>query len=330
MANVLSQSEIDELLSALSSGADTAAPIEEEPESNVRDYNFRTANKFHKEQIRTLHLVFDNFARLLSTSLSGTLRTICEAEVLSVEEQTFGEYNNSLPAPVILAILNINPMTGGSLMEISPEIAYAMISHLFGGSGSPGGADSSKTFTEIELVIMERMVRKFTSIMVDSWEKILRVQCSLDRIETSGQFAQIVSTNETIAIITINLRIGTEQGLINICIPHLAIEPIAKQLNTKVMFSSASRVIQAQEDLIASRIMSTEVTLSAVLDKTPALVRDVSSLQIGDVIRIEHSVSNPVTVKVEHIPKFLGVVGTYVGKFAIQVVEIVKEESEDE
>ncbi len=124
MANVLSQSEIDELLSALSSGSDTIAPLEEEPESNVRDYNFKTANKFHKEQIRTLHIVFDNFARLLSTSLSGTLRTICEAEVLSVEEQTFGEYNNSLPSPVILAILNIHPMTGGSLMEISPEIAY--------------------------------------------------------------------------------------------------------------------------------------------------------------------------------------------------------------
>ncbi len=329
MANVLSQSEIDELLSALSSGADAAAPIEEEPESNVREYNFRTANKFHKEQIRTLHLVFDNFARLLSTSLSGTLRTICEAEVLSVEEQTFGEYNNSLPSPVILAILNINPMTGGSLMEISPEIAYAMVSHLFGGSGGAPG-DSGKTFTEIELVIMERMVRKFTSIMVDSWEKILRVQCTLDRIETSGQFAQIVSTNETIAIITINLRIGTEQGLINICIPHLAIEPIAKQLNTKVMFSGASRVIQAQEDLIAARIMNTEVKLSAVLDNTLASVGDISSLQIGDVIRIEHNVSNPVTVKVEHIPKFLGVVGTYSGKFAIQVVEIVKEDSEDE
>ena len=329
MANVLSQSEIDELLSALSSGADAAAPIEEEPESNVREYNFRTANKFHKEQIRTLHLVFDNFARLLSTSLSGTLRAVCEAEVLSVEEQTFGEYNNSLPSPVILAILNINPMTGGSLMEISPEIAYAMISHLFGGAAGSSG-DSSKTFTEIELVIMERMIRKFTGIMVDSWEKILRVQCTLDRIETSGQFAQIVSTNETIAIITINLRIGTEQGLINICIPHLAIEPIAKQLNTKVMFSSASRVIQAQEDLIASRIMNTEVTLTAVLDRTFASVGDVSSLQIGDVIKIEHNVKNPVTVRVEHIPKFLGVVGTHSGKFAVQVVEIVKEDSEDE
>ena len=329
MANVLSQSEIDELLSALSSGGDAAAPVEEEPESNVREYNFRTANKFHKEQIRSLHLVFDNFARLLSTSLSGTLRAICEAEVLSVEEQTFGEYNNSLPSPVILAILNINPMTGGSLMEISPEIAYAMISHLFGGSGGPS-VESSKSFTEIELVIMERMIRKFTGIMVDSWEKIQRVQCTLDRIETSGQFAQIVSTNETIAIITINLKIGSEQGLINICIPHLAIEPIAKQLNTKVMFSSASRVIQAQEDLIASRIKNTEVKLTAVLDKTFASVGDISSLQIGDVIRIEHNVNNPITVKVEHIPKFLGVVGTYSGKFAVQVVEIVKEDSEDE
>lgn len=328
MANVLSQSEIDDLLNALSSGADTAAAaVEEEPESNVKEYNFRTANKFPKEQIRTLHLVFENFARLLSTSLSGTLRTLCDAEVISVEEQTFGEYINSLPSPVILAILNIHPMTGNTLMEISPEVAYGMISRLFGGAGS---GDYSKAFTEIELVIMERMIRKFANIVVDSWEKIIKVQCTLDRIETSGQFAQIVSTNETIAIITINFRIGEDAGLINICIPHLSIEPISKQLNTKLMFSSANRVVESQEDVIAQRMMGTQVTLQAALSNTYASVRDILSLQVGDVIRIDHSVKEPLTVKVEHIPKFRGVIGTFGTKYAVQVVDIVKEESDDE
>ena len=227
MANILSQNEIDELLSVLTSGKD--APVEQGPiddTQTVKTYDFRTANKFSKEQIRTLHFIYDNYASRLSTYLSGTLRTLCEVDVISIEEQSFSELSNSMPSPVVVSIINMPPLEGSSLFVISSAISYEIVSRLLGGSGELQAID--KPFTEIELSIMERITKKMLSLMNEAWEKINKVDVRLDRIETSSQYVQIVSANEPIAIITMNVKIGGVSEIINICIPNVAVQPIAK------------------------------------------------------------------------------------------------------
>lgn len=329
MGNVLSQNEIDELLAALASGeADEPAPEEEGEELNVREYNFRTANKFHKEQIRTLNIVYDNFARLLASYLSTTLRAIVEIEVISIEEQTFNEFNNSLPDPVILSIFSMTPLEGLLMMEITPGVAFAMINRLFG--GGDGFGETSKEFSEIELSILEKLIRQFLGLMVEAWDKVAEVNPRLDRIETSGQFAQIVSLNETIAIVTMNVTIGETSDLINLCIPHVAIEPVAQQLGLKLFYSTSDREVIPQPEKIKRSLVDMPVRLHAYFDNTRATVGDVYSLQVGDVIQLDHNVNKPININVEHLPKFTGVIGTSGNHYAVSIVDVLEEESANE
>jgi flagellar motor switch protein FliM len=330
LSNILSQNEIDELLSVLASGQDTGAEAPPEEEAKViKSYDFRTANKFPKDQMRTLHFIYDNFANRLSTYLSGTLRAACEVEVISIEEQTFSELSNSMPTPVIVSIINMPPLQGSVLFEISPIIAYEIISRLLGGTGQFENTD--KPFTEIEISIMDRIIRRILQLMNEAWEKINKVTATLDRIETSSQYVQIVSANEPIAIITMNVKIGQVSDIINLCIPHVAVQPIAKSLVMKAWYTEKNvrRTVDELKDFEA-RLAGIHLSLQAIFNPTNATVRDILGTQVGDVIRIDHTINDPVTIKVEHIPKFKGAIGLQGSNYAIQVAEIIKEETANE
>ena len=329
MADVLSQNEIDALLNALNSGDVDVVAEGAEGESRVRNYDFRTANRFSKEQMRTLHIIYETFGRLFSTYLSGTLRTMCQVEVVGVEELKYHEFINALPDPVVLAILSMPPLVGPTLIEISPDVIFPIISHLLGGVGS--GGEANRSFTEIELVLLERVTRQFIGLLPESWEKVIAIDAMLDRIETSPQFAHIVALNETVAVITLNVNIDGTEGLINMCLPHLAIEPINKQLNTRMIFQSNSE-LHTREPVIGdirSRLHYTPLVLSANFNSTTATVREILSLQVGDVIPLNHKLSQTLTVKVGHLAKFRASIGMKENRYAVKIAELIREEDLD-
>ncbi len=326
MANVLSQNEIDDLLNALSMGEDVGheeAPPD--PSAGVRIYDFRTANKFYKEQMRTLNIVFDNFAFLLANRLTGMLHTVCEIEVISVEEISFGEFNNSIPSPVVLGVIEMEPLSGSLLIELSSSLVYGFISRLFGGVADYTLSD--KSFTEIETSIIENILYQTMGILKDSWEKITNVNPVLSRVEYSSQFTQIVEMNEPAAIVTLNVTLDEIQGLISICIPHLAVQPIAKQLNTVnwTLANQSVHRVDSKEETIRGQLLNTYVSLRAVFNDTQTSFREILNMQVGDVICINHSIREYINVNVEDIPKFKGVVGTDNNKYAVQIAKIVKE-----
>ncbi|MCL1905674.1 MAG: flagellar motor switch protein FliM [Clostridiales bacterium] len=331
MSDILTQAEIDELLNALATGSkEEAAPEKPKETGEYKLYDFRKALKFQKEQIRTLSIVFQTFGQLLANKLSGIMRTTCECEVLSVEEQSFNEFNNSLPIPVILSVLRLAPMRGSVLMEISPEAAYTLINRLLGGSVE---SEYGKQFTEIELALLQNVVKQILPIFEKAWEKVIKLTPQLERIETSPQFAQITGLSEASAIITLNLTVGGSSGLISVCIPHSSVEPIASSLNTLLLFSTSheddEKNLQHAEQL-SDRLMHTPIALTAYFDETPATVRDIYNLQVGDVIRLTQKTQQPVLLKVQHIPKFYGQVGTIGRNYAIRVIDIIKGEEDDE
>ena len=327
MADVLSQSEIDALLNALSSGDVAPATAAEDAALKVKEYDFRTANRFSKEQIRTFHIIYDTFARLFSTYLSGTLRVICSADVIAVEEVKYQEFVNAMPSPVVLAILSMPPLAGPTLLEIAPDVAYVMLSRLLGGSSQSGSSEMSRAFTEIELVLLERIVRQFIGLQVESWQKIIPITTTLERIETSPQFAQIVALSETVALVTINVKIGGNEGFMSFCLPHLALEPISKQLNTKLMFSTVDtrRHLSAGQD-IKRRIQTTPLPVTAIFNDTQVSVRDVLGFQAGDIIQLDHPLQAPLTLKVGHLSKFHGVIGKKDNQYALKITDFIREE----
>jgi flagellar motor switch protein FliM len=325
LANILSQNEIDELLSVLTSGKDIVTEAEQPQTSDqkVRVYDFRTANKFSKEQIRTLHFIYDNYASRMSTFLSGMLRAICEVQVLSIEEQTFSELSNSMPSPVVATIISMPPLEGSALFLISSAVAYEIVSRLLGGTGEKQAID--KPFTEIELSIMERVIKNMLGIMSEAWEKINKVNAQLERIETSSQYVQIVSANEPIAIITMKVSIGDTADIINICLPHVALQPIAKKLVMQSWYNEV-KVKASDGGNVGQNLSKVYITLNAVFNETQATVKDILNTEVGDVIQVNHNINMPVTVKIEHIPKFRGFVGMHGSNYAVKVTDILKEE----
>jgi flagellar motor switch protein FliM len=234
-----------------------------------------------------------------------------------------------MPVPVIVSIINMPPLQGSVLFEISPVIAYEIISRLLGGTGEFDSTD--KPFTEIEISIMDRIVRRILQLMNEAWEKINKVTATLDRIETSSQYVQIVSSNEPIAIITMNVKIGKVSDIINLCIPHVAIQPIAKSLVMKAWYSekNVKRTVDEKKDFEA-RLSGIYICLQAMFNPTNATVGEILGTQVGDVIRIDHTINEPVTIKVEHISKFKGAIGLQGSNYAVQVAEILREETPNE
>lgn len=330
MSEVLSQSEIDQLLAALNSGSPDAAIEEPEQLASVRQYDFRTANKIPREQIRTLRTIHDNLARLLATHLTGSIGTYCDMKVVSVEEQSYAEFANSVSASSLLAIYKMSPLNGSMLLEMSPGVAYAILESLLGGHETP--TENRRQFTEIDLVIMEKVIRQFMPLIGDAWNKVVKIKASLETLETSMQFAQIVSPNDTIAIITISVMLGDEEDLINICIPQMAIEPVAKDLNIRVFTSMNPDAVkhESHQDLIMQKLKTSMIPLKAVLSETSITIGDMINLQVGDVIQLEHKVGDPVKIEIGHIPRLYGVLGTRNNRYAVRVEEIIQEEESDD
>lgn len=326
MPDVLSQKEIDALLNAMNLGEE---PAQEEPKTTVREYDFRTANKFTKEHIRTVEAVIKNFAHLLSSYFVGMLRTSCDIEVLSMEEMSFNEFNNSVPALSVISVIGMKPLEGSAVFEISKETASSVISRILGGSR---GISAERTqFTEIEMSIMERVVWQILKYFDEAWGKLTTINSGLERIENSMQFAQVADVNEEVLVATLNIQIGEESGLASFCLPREMMAPQLKRLSPKDWYAGNSgKRVEAHPERAVHSLSNTFLEVSAVFHTTDAKTQDILSLQPGDVIKLDHKVSEPLTVTVQHLPKYKAAYGKKSGYYAVKILSELRGDEQDE
>jgi len=324
VSEVLSQNEIDALLSALNSGEIDVQEIKEEKEERkVRDYNFKIPNKFAKDHTRTLQIMHENFSRLLQTYLSGYLRALVQIEVISVDQLTYNEFTNSMPNPSVLGIVEFAPLTGSIIVEMTPTISFAMIERILGGAGH--AFERVRGFTEIELSLLEKIIGQIINFFKDPWKNVIELRPRLKKIETNPQFAQILSPNETVALITLNTKIGSIEGMIHICIPHLVIEPVIPKLSTKFWFSGITKEITGSDlKIIEKKIQSTLLPIRVVLGDSEITVRDFLELGAGDVIQLNTSVNDDLKIYVGNLKKFSGKPGLKKNKVSVKITRIEK------
>ncbi|MDI9499711.1 MAG: flagellar motor switch protein FliM [Clostridiaceae bacterium] len=328
MGDILSQNEIDDLLKALSSGEINAHEIQTTTqERKIKTHDFRRASKFAKDHIKTLNIIYDNYARLVTNFLTGYLRTLVQVDVVSVEALPYSDFSNSVANPVIMAVVDFAPLSGSIIFEIEPHIAYALVDRILGGKGST--MERVREFTEIELAIIERITIQMLNLMREPWENVLSIRPRLDKIETNAQFAQIVAQNETVALITLSARIGEADGMMNICIPHMVVEPIVSKLSTRFWFSNVEK--EATPEMkrdIEKGVQSTAVPVKAVLGRTKITVGDFLELQSGDVLALDSGVNEELEVRVGDLLKFYAIPGVRKNKVAVKITRVVKKEEE--
>lgn len=325
MGEVLSQSEIDNLLNALSTGELDVDQMNGEEEKQVKNYDFSRPTKFSKEHLRTLEFIFEQYGRLISTSLPVYLRKNVQVEVASSETVTFNEFSNALFNPAILGIVNFAPLNGVIIIDLGTNLGYAMLDRMLGGSGAP--LEKSRDFSEIELSIIQKILIMMTQHLRDPWKNVIEISPVLSRIETNPQFAQVIAPNDMIAIVTLNMKIGDVEGMVNVCLPFFTLEDIMDKLNTKFWFSTMQEnKDENYEEYIESMIRKVDVPIKAVLGKSIISVGEFLNLQIGDCIRLDSKVDNDMDVYVGNIRKFTALPGANGDSYAVRVTSVVREE----
>lgn len=325
MADVLSQSEIDNLLKALSTGELDVEDIKDTDEKQVKNYDFARPSKFSKEHLRTLEIIFEHYGRLLSTNLPVYLSKALQVDVMNSEAVTYSEFSNALSNPVLLGIVNFSPLPGNVIMELAANLGFSMVDRMLGGPGKP--LEKNRDFSEIELLIIDRIMTVCVNLLREPWKNVVDLNPRLERIETNSQFAQIISPTEMIAIVTINLKIGDVEGLMNVCLPYITLEDVMEKLNTKYWFSS----MQESDDEDYSEVLETlvnrvKVPIKAILGNSSINVNDFINLQVGDIIRLNTKVDDELDIYVGNIQKFTALPGASGDSYAVRVTSVIREE----
>lgn len=322
MGEVLSQAEIDVLLHALSDGTVDEDAIRLSSPQKIRIYDFKRPNKFSKGHLNSLLNIHENFCRALATFLAGNLHTVVEAKVLSTEQVTYDEFTRSMPFPTILGIIDMLPLEGSALLEVSPSLAFIMVDRLLGGRGTE--PVKNRDLTEIEWKIIYSRLVKIVELLGEAWADIADLHPRLADMETNSQFTQIVAPNEMVVVVSMEVKIDDFKGIITVCLPYIVMKPILEILNNLLLFSGEGKNVSAEDkELIRRKIEWAKVPLKVFMGKTQITVQDLLLLEQGDVIPLNQGIKESLAIYVGEFMKFKGVPGLSGNRMAVQITEVI-------
>ena len=330
MAELLDQSEIDALLSAVETGE--VGSDEERQDAQVfsrrastdvdveiRPYDFKRPERVSKDQMRALESLHEGFSRNFGAALSGFLRTIVEVKVANIEQMTFSEFTHSLPNPTCFNLLATDALDGNFCLEISPLIVYPVIDRLLGGSN----ADlfiPQRPLTAIELRLVQKIIDRAMAASEEAWSNVIPLKFSLEETESNPQLVQIVPPNEVVVVVGFEMKMGGRAGTMSLCIPYNTIETVIDKLGNQSWGSyKKSQHTDENRSRLAETLDSAKLTVSAILANTSIKLDELMNLQGGDVIITEKPANAPLTLTVEGRRKYIGHVGQYRGSRAFKV-----------
>jgi flagellar motor switch protein FliM len=299
VGKILNQDEIDALLG--STGPASGSRAAKGSDTAVR-YDFRRPDRASREQIRSLHLLHDRFARNLGTSLSAYLRTVTEVGIVSVEQFTYAEVLMSLPDPTAYYAMSLHPMEGIGALELNPSIAFTMIDRMLGGSGRRVNAD--RALTEIEQTVVDAVVKLILESLSETWAAITPVRFLIKARETRPQMLQVAAPNEAMILLVFDMKIGGSTGMLNLCIPTSMIEASGATFSHD-WYRTRREPTEAERLSLIDNLARVPLPLTALL-RTNLTGRELLDLREGDVISLGMSVHRPLTIRVGHVDQFEG------------------------
>lgn len=328
MADVLTQAQIDEMLKSVAMGAEPVVTKTEE--AKIKEYDFRAPKKFTKEQIKVLESIFENYARLLSSYLTGMLRLYSRVSLINIEEQRYNEFNNALPDYVIMGIVDLGIKNDeisetDVIVQVSNAITYTMIDRLLGGKGEY--SDINRDFTEIEITIMSDIMRSFSNLLQEPWATHIDLEPRLITIETNSRVVQTIGHEDTVIIVALEVEVNNQKSLLSVCIPAINLDEIMGKFIPR--YSNSRRKTDAvrdaeRRDSIMTGISTTDLEVKAVLGEINLDLYEVLTLQVNDVIPLDKKISENIVVKVGDRTWCDGKLGTYNNKKAIMIENFIE------
>ena len=322
MNQVLSQNEVDALLSAVSDNKmDTPGGEGGAAGVGVVQYDLANQDRIIRGRMPTLDIIHDRFIRLFRMTLSNSLRKMANISVNSTGPLKFSEFMNSLPLPSCLNILRLDPLRGAAVMVIESKLLYALVDSFFGGNDVPYTKIEGKDFTQIEIKIARRIVLIAIDDLEKAWEPVYPLKVGYSRTEINPQFVAVVPPSDVVIATTFDVELEKVSGTIKIVIPYATLEPIKSKLS--VGFQSEQLEVDfIWINRIKEQIMGTTANMLVRLGSADITVRDLLELEPGDIIQLNSDATIPLEILVEGLPKFRGIPGLSKGNRAIKITDV--------
>lgn len=333
MADVLSQSQIDDLLNSFSTvGSKAFEEIEAEDSSKkAKNYDFKTPKKFTKEKLKVIDGIFDNYSRLLSSYLTGLMRLYCKVNLLSIEEQKYYEFGNALPEYVFMGVVDMgvddeDVSETSILYQLSNPIVYSMMDRLMGGNGST--ENTNRDFTEIEISLMSGIIKKMINLLKEPWSTYIEINPELKTLETNARVMQSIAPEDVVIIVVLEIELKNVKNTITICIPALNLEEMMGKFNDRYGSKNSKRFDANKEaerrQEIMTGIKNTYLDIHAILSETQIDLYEILNLQVNDVIPLNMSIDKNINVKIGNNLWFDGKLGIKNNCKAIKIDNIYK------
>ncbi|CAI6144302.1 MAG: Flagellar motor switch protein FliM [uncultured Sulfurimonas sp.] len=329
MAEILSQEEIDALLDVVDDEGDDLLGTGEEgllPQRQVTLYDFKRPNRVSKEQLRAFRGVHDKMARSLASQISAIMRSIVEIQLHSVDQMTYGEFLRSLPTPTSFNVFSVKPLEGSGVIEINPSIAFPMLDRLLGGKGEP--FDTSREFSDIELSLFETILRVMMSTLKEAWGPVMDIYPTIESKESSPNVVQIVAQDEIVVMVVMEIIIGHSSGMMNICYPVIALEPVLPKLVSRDLMLNETSSKKSRNTELQVLLGGAKVDIEANLGNADLTLADILELHVGDVLRLSSAADDIITVSVDGKERFRGEIGLRRFRKSISITEVIDTEKD--
>lgn len=331
MADILNQDEVDLLLSAVAEGelptiAKEKKEAEEDGGLNLTAYDFRRPERVSKEQLKGLQSLFEAFAREVSIVFPPFLRTVVRVDLTSIDQLTYDEFILSVARPTALAIINMSPLEGNAVLELSPAMVFPILDRVLGGKGAT--LSEPRELTEIETRIVQRICSMILDSWKRSWEQLIEFHLSVTTQESDPLIVQIVAGSEMVILVGYEVHIGDTVGTMNMCVPLLVLNPILDQISQQAhyMRKMTEDVATNTRRAIAGIARRACVNVDAILGQVTLTLDEVARLQVGDVIALDSSPLEPVFVNVGGLPTFRAQPGRRSEQSAVQIASLMREQ----
>lgn len=331
MSEVLSQSQIDQLLNSMLMGSDDGnaekVDVATEETEEYRKYNFYSPKKFNRDKLKVLHNVYDNYARMLASKLNGIFRTNCEAEVLTIEEQRYYEFSNALGENDVLGVVGahlLDKKAAPLLMSVSTQLTLAMIDMMIGGGDGAGvEVPFQYKYTEVELSLFEALNYHITQNLGDSWGTFTDVKFQFERLEKNPSMVQLIGADETVVIVVIDINLGATQGKMSICIPGSTLSGIFAQYERILKDSQGNRVNKEEEAFIMEALRGSSLDIKVKMASSKILLSDAYELRVGDIISLNRPKDSDVFLFIDDKERFTGKLGVHKKNMAVKINQMV-------
>ena len=333
MADVLSQKQIDELLNSFNTqGSKAFEEIEEQSsEKKVKNYDFKTPKKFTKEQLKVIDSIFENYARVLSSYLTGLMRLYCRVEVMQIEEQKYYEFNNALPDYVMMSLVNMgihdeDIMETSCILQISNPITFTMIDRLMGGHGV--FSEINRDFTEIEITLMSTVMKRMAESLKAPWGQYIDLDPIMTAVETNSRVMQSIPPDEVVILVTLEIEIKDVKNVMAFCIPAMNLESIMSKFGDR--WARTTKRQDPRKDIerreaIMYALSDSSIDVKAVLCETQVDLYDILTLQVDDVIPLNVPIDRNVELKIGSSVWYDGKMGVVNNRKAVKIDNIYKE-----